>query len=654
MKQQLYNSILTVALCVCALSVYAQGGKVKTAAKEFENFSYIDAREIYLNLADKNMESVEVYQNLGDSYYLTGEYTEAAKWYGKLLADESVAASAENAEYYFKYAQSLKSLQRYDLADEQMDKFQALKGDDSRGAMFSNERDYLKEIEAQSGRYSVEKVFFNSGLEDFGPSFYGERVVFSSNRESSTGDYTHDWNDQPFLDLFIVDNPGSEEPTITKLSDAMNTPYHESTTVFNKNGDVAYFTRNNYNKNDKLRKDNSGTTKLKLYRSYKSNNSWSTPEELPFNSDAFSTAHPALNADEDVLYFASDRPGTMGLSDLWKVAIHVDGSFGEPTNLGSQINTEGRETFPFISSDGRLFYATDGHVGLGGLDVFVTELNDDGIPGDSYNVGKPVNSSADDFGLILDNDKGEGYFASSRATGLGNDDIYHFTRKQKLLTACAQNITGVTRDVKTDQILPLATVELRNIANEVVATHTSDSAGRFSFPDVDCASSYIVRASKNDYEPAEAIINTGTEVGAVLNRDLYLKPPLKVEIGDDLAKILNLNPIYFDFDKFDIRPDAAAELQKVITVMREYPNLKIDVRSHTDSRAPDAYNMTLSQNRNLSTIRYIVNKGGVSNIRLTGRGYGETQLTNACGNGIECSEEEHQLNRRSEFIIVEK
>lgn len=656
MKHQLLKNILALVVFSLSLGVYAQGGKVKNAAKEFENFSFMDAREIYLRVADEDFQSPEVLKNLGDSYYLTAEYTEAAKWYGKLLATDSVASDVANAEYYFKYAQSLKSLQRYDLADEQMDKFQELSGNDSRAEMFSNERDYLKEIEAQSGRYSVEKVYFNSGLEDFGPSFYGDRVVFSSNRESSTGDFIHDWNDQPFLDLFIVENPSSETPTVTKLSDEMNTPYHESSSVFTKNGDVVYFTRNNYNKSDKLRKSEAGTTKLKLFRSYKSNstNSWSTPEELPFNSDEFSTAHPALSADEGTLYFASDRPGTKGLSDLWKTAINVDGTFGDPINLGDQINTEGRETFPFITSDGRMFYATDGHVGLGGLDIFVTELAEDGIPADSYNVGKPVNSSADDFGLILDNDKGDGFFASNRATGIGNDDIYHFTREQELLTACAQNITGVTRDVKTDEILPLATVELRNIANEVVGTQTSDSAGRFSFPDVDCSSSYIVRASKKDYEPAEAVVNTGTEVGAVLNRDLYLKPPLKVELGDDLAKILNLNIIYFDYDKYDIRPDAAAELQKVIAVMREYPNLKIDVRSHTDSRAPDGYNMTLSQNRNLSTIRYIVNNGRISNARLTGRGYGETQLTNACGNGIECSEEEHQLNRRSEFIIVEK
>lgn len=654
MKQRLLNNLIFIIVCALSFGLTAQEGKVKEATENFENYAYADARELYLKIAERGFTSTEVLKNLGDSYYLTGEYLEAARWYGKIMPNAKEGDSLLNAEYYFRYAQSLKSMKRYDAADEQMEKFEELSQGDSRGVMFSKERDYLKEIEAQSGRYGVEKVNFNSGLQDFGPSFYGSSLVFSSNRESSTGDYIHNWNDQPFLDLFIVDNPLEKSPIIEKFSDIMNTPYHESTSVFTENGDVVYFTRNNYTKRNKLRKDDAGTTRLKLFRSYKTNNGWSEPEELPFNSDEYSNAHPALSPDESVLYFASDRPGTKGLSDLWKVEIYASGDFGEPVNLGDKINTEGRETFPFISSDNKLFFATDGHVGLGGLDIFITQLDENGNVGDSYNVGKPVNSSSDDFGLILNNEEGIGFFSSSRSTGLGNDDIYTFTRKQKLLTSCAENLTGVTRDVKTDEILALATVELRNIANEVVATQTSDNAGRFSFPDIECNTTYIVRANKPTYEPAEAVINTGNEVGAVLNRDLYLKPPLNVEIGDDLAKILDLNPIYFDFNKYNIRPDAAVELEKVIAVMQEYPKLKIDVRSHTDSRAPDAYNMTLSQNRNLSTIRYIIEKGGISRSRLTGRGYGESQLTNACGNGIECSEEEHQMNRRSEFIILEK
>ena len=655
MRQQLYKNVLLLVICTLSIGLQAQDKKTKQATEEFEEYAFADARKLYKRLAERGFTSPEVLKKLGDSYYLTAEYQEAVKWYGQLIdsSKENDKKTIE-PEYYFRYAQSLKSINRYDLADEQMNTFNAVKETDSRGEMFIKERDYLKEIEAQSGRYEVEQVFFNSGMEDFAPSFYGERVVFSSNREESTGDYIHDWNNQPFLDLFIVDNPKDSNPSVTKFDKEMNTPYHESTSAFTKNGDVIYFTRNNYTKKKKIKRDSKGTAKLKLYRSYKSSEGWSIPEELPFNSNEYSTAHPALSPDESTLYFASDRPGTKGLSDLWKVAINPDGSFGEPINLGDQINTEGRETFPFISAQNKLFFASDGHTGLGGLDVFISQLKKDGTQGDAFNIGKPVNSGADDFGLILNENKGEGYFSSSRSTGKGNDDIYSFTRKEKLITNCTQNITGITRDVKTDVILPQSTVELRNIANEVVATVQSDSAGRYSFPDVDCNSSYIVRANNENYEPAEAVITTGSVLGAVISRDPYLKPPLAVEIGDDLAKTLELNPIYFDYDKFNIRRDAALELEKIIAVMKEYPNLKIDVRSHTDSRAPDGYNMTLSQNRNLSTIRYIINKGGISTSRLTGRGYGETQLTNACGNGIECNEAEHQLNRRSEFIVIHK
>jgi len=635
------------------LNVTAQEGKVREASENFDEYAFVNARDLYKRVAERGFTSPEILQKLGDAYYLTADYKEAAKWYGELFNNLEEGSSV-SPEYYFRYAQSLKTLRQYDLADAQMEKFNKLNGDDTRAERYVAERDYLKEIEAQSGRYSVGRVDFNSELQDFGPSFYGERLVFSSNRESRTGDYIHHWNEQPFLDLFVVDVPRDKFPKVERLAEKVNTPYHESTSVFTESGDVIYFTRNNYTKKKKLKRDEQGTTKLKLYRSERVNGEWITPVELPFNSDEFSTAHPALSPNEDILYFASDRPGTKGLSDLWMVTINDDGTYGEPVNLGGDINTEGRETFPFISSDNKLFYGSDGHLGLGGLDIFVTQLESDGSIGNSYNVGKPVNSSADDFGLILSEERGTGYFASNRATGLGNDDIYSFVRKKKLLTDCAQNITGVTMDVKTDEILPQATVELRNIANEVVGTKISDNAGRFSFPDVDCNTSYIVRASKASYEPAEAIVNTTSEVGLVLNRDLYLKPPLKVELGDDLAKTLELNPIYFDFDKHNIRPDAALELEKVIAVMTEYPSLKIDVRSHTDSRAPDAYNMSLSQRRNISTIKYIVEQGGISKTRLTGRGYGETQLTNACGNGIECTEEEHQLNRRSEFIIVAK
>ncbi len=625
-------------------------GSVKKAEKRFDQYAFVDARDLYLRIADKGNKSPEVLKKLGDSYYFNGEYRDAVIWYGQLV---NTGGDQVTPEYYFRYAQSLKSVQRYEEADQIMSAFETANGNDKRGQMFVKERDYLAEIERQSGRYGIKPININSGLQDFSPSFYGERLVFSSNRENSTGTLIHDWNDQPFLDLYIVDNPESDNPIINKLEGDVNTKYHESSTVFNDLGDVMYFTRNNYT-DRKLKRDEEGTNKLKLYKSFRESGQWSIAEELPFNSNEYSVAHPALSPDGKTLYFASDMPGTKGLSDLWRVSINADGTYGNPENLGETINTEGRETFPFISSDGRLFFATDGHVGLGGLDVFVAQIDDNGTIGDAYNAGKPVNSSYDDFGLILNNDKGVGYFSSNRATGLGNDDIYGFTRDKKLLTNCGQVITGITRDVKTDEILPMARVQLRDQQNNVVTQTTSDVQGNYSFDGINCNDVYVVRAEKENYDPAEAIITTDGEPGRSLKRDLYLKPPVAVNVGDDLNELLGLKPIYFDLDKSFIRSDAERELIKVIAFMEQFPNSKIDVRSHTDSRADDAYNIALSQRRNTATIDYIVNVGGISRSRLTGRGYGETQLTNRCSNGVACSEGEHQLNRRSEFIILAK
>lgn len=635
-------------------TILAQDEKVKKATESYDEYSYVDARELYLNLAEKGVKTEELFSKLGDSYYFTAEYTEAAKWYEKLFSDEVVLKPGKSidAEYYFRYAQSLKSIGKYGPADAQMEKFYNLRSNDSRASRFKKDRNYLEEIEKNSGRYSISSVAFNSELQDFGPSFYGDKLVFSSNRENVTGNLTHNWNDQPFLDLFVVENAQDSVPNIQRFTNKLNTQYHESTSVFTQNGSVVYFTRNNYSKKKKLRKDDAGTTKLKLFRSVRTDDQWSKPEELPFNSDQFSTAHPALSPDESTLYFASDRPGTTGLSDIWKVAILDDGGFGEPINLGDVINTEGRETFPFVTASNELFYASDGHTGLGGLDIFIAPLSAQGNVTETYNAGKPLNSTKDDFGFIYNDQKGIGYFASNRDGGLGNDDIYSI--KKEIIPPCYQTITGIVKDSDTKKIIAGATVELKNLENEILATVTSDANGQFNFDGRPCETPFLIRATKDSYEMSEGPISTNDEPDGTVQKDLYLKPLLQIKVGDDLAKVLNLNPIYFDFDKAYIRPDAAIELEKVIAVMKEYPTLKIDVRSHTDSRGRDAYNLNLSQRRNTSTKNYIINEGVIDSSRISGRGYGETQPVNQCTNGVRCSDEEHQLNRRSEFIIVER
>jgi len=235
----------------------------KEAEKRFDQYGFVDARDLYLRIADKGYKTTDVLKKLGDSYYFTGEYRDAVTWYKQLI---DKGGNQITPEYYFRYAQSLKSMHRYEEADQIMNAFEAANRNDKRGQMFAKERDYLAEIEKQSGRYVIKSVNINSKLQDFSPSFYGERLVFSSNRESRTGSLIHDWNDQPFTDLYIVNNPENDAPIITKLEGDVNTKYHESSTVFNELGDVMYFTRNNFT-NKKLKRDDKGTNKLKLYRS---------------------------------------------------------------------------------------------------------------------------------------------------------------------------------------------------------------------------------------------------------------------------------------------------------------------------------------------------------------------------------------------------
>ena len=292
-----------------------------------------------------------------------------------------------------------------------------------------------------------------------------------------------------------------------------------------------------------------------------------------------------------------------------------------------------------------MYFASNGHPGLGGLDIFSTNLssNSDGA---ILNLGEPINTAQDDFSLVLDGETRTGFFASNRNTVGGNDDIYKFIE-----IPCDINLSGLVTDLDTGDPLDYVDIGLYDGDNNLITKVNTASESTYAFVP-SCSETLVVRASKEGYIPAEKVVITpgvSADLDAPLQLELEKKP---FEKGDDLGKILNLNPIYFDFDRYNIRPDAAIELAKVIAVMEEYPDLKIDVRSHTDSRANDEYNRVLSQNRNNSTIAYIIDNG-ISKSRLTGRGYGESQLVNDCGNGSDCSEEAHQLNRRSEFIVVD-
>ncbi len=639
--------------------VTAQEKKIERANKDFEQYAYIDARDAYLSVAKKGYSSQDLFEKLGDSYYYNADLANASKWYGKLYDEYS---STMKPEYLFRYSHALKNVGQYELSDNVMEQFDEETGKDERRAkLFRKDRNYLDLIDKQSGKFKVYNVEnINTSGSDFGPSFYGkDAVYFASDRSNGASENIHDWTNAPFLNLFSADRESDGKSTLfnpIETKGAINTKYHESSTVFTKDGRTMYFTRNNYT-GKRRKSDANGTTKLKLYKASLKNDKWTDIRELPFNSDEYSVAHPALSADESRLYFASDMPGTEGLSDIYFVKVLGENTYGEPINLGKNINTEGRETFPFITEKGDLFFASDGHIGLGGLDVFVAKPSLKGKYKEPYNVGKPINSPDDDFSFILDEDDKIGYFTSNRLGGLGSDDIYAFQQIDDLITNCNQYLKGTVTDAETRALLPGARVTLFNEKLEKLTSTIADKNAKYQLP-IECDEKYVIRAEEGDYKPTELDFASSTVFEFEHNQPLQLRKGapiinnIKTKVGDDLAKVLQLNPIYFDFDKDFIRPDAAIELEKVIAVMKEYPKMDIDVRSHTDSRAPFAYNIDLSTRRNKNTIKYIVEKGGISRSRLTGRGYGEIELTNECSDGVDCTEEQHQLNRRSEFIIV--
>ncbi|ARV11184.1 flagellar motor protein MotB [Gilvibacter sp. SZ-19] len=621
---------------------HAQTTQLNQANKEYDKYAYIDAQKVYLQVVKDGYVSAEIYQKLGNTYFFNSDYKDAAKWYGRLVSDY-----AEEAEpiYYYRYALALKSLGRYEESDQMMATFVEKGGATKIATNFKANPDYLKDIAFGAIDYELSKVSANTANSDFGPAYFGEnKVVFASASDTIMDGKlaVHEWNNQPYLDLFIADMDAEGDLiNLKRLKGDVNTKYHESNPAFTQDLRHMYFTRNNFI-DGKRGKDKTKTIRLKIYKATLSGETfWTNIQELPFNSDDYSVAHPTLSLDGKRLYFASDMPGTLGQSDIWYVTINEDGTYGDPVNV-TEINTEARESFPFISESNHLYFSSDGRAGLGGLDIYMTPLNENGLPTTITNLGEPANSEKDDFGFIVRESKKIGYLSSNRDgdAGFTNDEIYRVRQ-------CEITLEGVITDAGTGELLPGARVQLVDAENNPVGEPVivGDDA-KYSFV-VACNTQYVVRADKLDYEPAERIVNT-PDVTSVVDASLAL---IGVPCAsNDLGCKLDLQPIYFDLDRFNIRPDAAVELAKILVAMQQYPELVIHIESHTDSRATDRYNEILSERRAQSTMAWLVERG-IAPSRLSAKGYGETRLVNQCANGVECSEEEHQLNRRSMFII---
>ena len=611
--------------------VIAQSSQLKEDDKLHEELAYIDAISIYMGLVNQGVEDPDLFMKLGDFNYFNAQYNDAVMWYKKLF---SIEKSPLNI-YYFRYGQALKSIGRVEKAGYYFDVFYKHKKEDS-----VSKTPFMISIQNTSGRHLIEKLNINSNYPSY-PAFFGngELYVVSSNKSSKKSS----WSGKYATDIFR----GMELKPIDK---PVKTKYNEGSIAITKDGQTLYFTRNDY-MDGVLGRDSEDITRLKLFRAKKGKyGKWKNIESLDFCSSEYSTGHPALSPNEQKLYFASDRPGGKGGVDIYVCERYADQTYSAPVNM-SEFNTIGDDMFPFVDADGVIYFSSDGHSGLGGLDVFYAKPDGNGGFGDVQNMGKPINSPFDDFAYVSNTQKG--YFASNRDNQ--NDDIFSFALLDTLADPCRTIFKGVLTNKKTNLPIPNATLVFLNSKQEEVGRVEADEDGYYSYRDDVCGNIKAIRFLHDDYFADEVFVS-GNEGGVVQTEIALDLRKLAIEeettsTKTDLAMLLN--PIYFDLNKSFIREDAKIELEKIIGILNQHPLIKIDVRAHTDSRGLDSFNLALSNRRAKSTIKYMIDRG-IDPDRITGRGYGESELINNCSDGVVCQDYLHEQNRRSEFIIVKK
>lgn len=632
------KNILATLFILLVLPQLVVAQNLKRANNLFEKREYFNAAELFLN---ENNKTQDVYQKLGDCYFFNSKMDNAVKYY-----QIAITQYEDNIEptYLYRYSQALKGIENYAEADIWLKKYYQKKGVNF-DADFDTKKYFNNLNINEEHPYVVKTVGINSTYSDFGGAFLGNTFVFASSRGS--GD-VYAWNNEPYLNLYKADIDESRDLLNAKLfSQSITTKMHESNAVFTKDGKTMYFTRNN-SVDGKKQRDEDKVTHIKIYSAQLIDGAWTNVVELPFNNINYSTEHPALSPDEKKLYFASDMPGTIGSFDLFVVDILGNGQYGTPKNLGPKINTEYREQFPFISSNEVLYFASDGHIGLGGLDIFTSNLQTTNTYSAPMNMGKPLNSNLDDFALIIDDESEIGYFSSNRKNGVGDDDIYKFTKKGIYL------IHGIVLDKNSYKPIPGSTVLLRSSTNDTISNKVVGDDAKYAFQ-IEGNKSYKLKGTKEDYVPYEVEFSTDSlgniDQNILILLESYADSNAEIIVKHGKRQIRH-DPIYFDLNSSYLRREAQLELNTVVNVMNKYPEISIVCGSHTDSRATIDYNMWLSDRRAKRTVDYIISRG-ISPDRITGKGFGESFIINKCTEGVKCYEYEHQQNRRTEFVIVD-
>ncbi len=728
---------LTVASLVFAVSFASaqqSSGRVKKGIKYYNKYSYAKAISILEPLKEKN---TDVKRKLADSYKYTGDTKKSEEYFAQV-----VQSAEKTPNDLYNYAQVLENNGKYAEADAAMKNFISAAPNDHRAKEYNETKGIVYKLQKDEGKFALKNLAMNSAAQEFGPSYYKNQVVYASTFDAKAhGAFRqYNWNGKPFLNMYLGDKGADMELSNTKMFDKKdNKKYHEGPVAFNPEGTFMVLSRDNYKA-----KAADKTTMLELCSAELKDGKWTALQVLPFCSKDYSCSHATLTSDGKLMYFASDMPGGVGGVDIWKVTRNTDGSWGKPENLGDVVNTEGNEEFPFIHQDGSLFFASNGHPGLGGLDNFIALPSNGGFK-KVINLGAPLNTNMDDFGLIVDKDMKTGYVSSNRAGGKGDDDIYSVNILKPL--KFGKIIKGQAKD-KEGNLMPGAMVKLTDSKGNAIGEVAAGKNGEYEFA-IENDDNYKLNGKQDKYfdgnntaatfnkdevvadvilekdpgnalrllvsdgktnQPLEGVKVKVTDLktGAVFIQDAtpssgdLMKPLTGVKMGDalgykielvkegyfpktvnfnhtiakpgiinvadvlvgalkmdkevkDLRDLVVINDIRFDLNKFNIRPDAAAELDKVVEVMNKYPNMVVELGSHTDCRASIKYNETLSDKRAKASAAYIKSK--ITNpARIYGKGYGESQLLNgcACEGAVKstCSEEEHQKNRRTEFKII--
>ena len=617
---------ILLILVLASSLISAQNKDTQVADKLFKKFEFISAAESYLKLVASYKEDGYVYRQLGDCYFNIYNTKEAAKWYAKAIAKK------QDSELYYRYAQMLKAIGNYAESNKQMQKFAEMQPNDSRAKTFNENPNYIPVLLDQRKSFDVKSIDINSDKSDFGAFLMDNTIYFTSARNSNSKIYS--WTKEPFLDIYKANL--NEDGTISNilLLKEINSKYHDGSVSISQDGSTMYFTSDSFRENS-FEKDKASKLKLgrnNIFSAKFVNGKWDEITSLPFNSKDYSTGNPSISKDGKTLYFSSNRPGSIGGVDIWKVAISESGSYGTPENLGKNVNTEGNESFPFITFDNVLYFSSDAKQGLGAMDVYKIDLTKNS---EAKNLGKPVNSEKDDFAFTINENKNIGFVASNRN---GNDDIF------KLIPVCNYEVNAIVTNANSGAIIAEANVSILDDKNNIISTIKANNKGEVSYT-VDCEKTYTIQAIKDGFESNSFAVIASNKKGGIIKIDAVLMPISEIIT----EKEVKLKPIFFEYNNSNITQQGAFELDKLVQIMKNNEKLIIFVKSHTDNRGTDEFNLLLSDKRVKATIQYVISNGIDPN-RISGKGFGETEPKVDCKEN--CTEEEHEQNRRSEFLIV--